>query len=368
MEGEGTPRMRFVACGRDDKKPCMRMVQAGRKRSTGDRSPERNSDEDLDIMEDVHSVVAAVHAERGAEQRGEIHQRFAEMFNNLHFQFFPEPPQERQSGGQQFRKLVPHWTDASRMTLIEEVSKKRNLWDITSAAYKDKQRSDVDWHHVKEELNAAFNSCYEVDDVKKQWKNLRDSFQKRMKAAKEPKTGSSAGDPPTKWIFWEAMQFLLDFNDEEPTMSNVGQYGLSSGGTSTAHYATSESRSGSNSPAPSRLGFRADVPRKAALEKKKGDGSKSTALSRICSELGTMNHELGTMNHELGTMNQSPQTGDQFDAFGFMKELFLGAFASTTLRKLAATDEEAAELVVLELSENLSKLVREALVRKRSVR
>ncbi|VDO56891.1 unnamed protein product [Heligmosomoides polygyrus] len=45
------------------------MVQAGRKRSTGDRSPERNSDEDLDIMEDVHSVVAAVHAERGAEQR-----------------------------------------------------------------------------------------------------------------------------------------------------------------------------------------------------------------------------------------------------------------------------------------------------------
>ncbi|VDP55258.1 unnamed protein product [Heligmosomoides polygyrus] len=240
-EGEGTPRMRFVACGRDDKKPYMRMVQAGRKRSTGDRSPERNSDEDLDIMEDVHSVVAAVLAERGAEQRGEIHQRFAEMFFNLHFQFFPEPPQERGF-------------------------EKRNLWDITSAAYKDKQRSDVDWHHVKEELNAAFNSCYEVDDVKKQWKNLRDSFQKRMKAAKKPKTGSGAGDPPTKWIFWEAMQFLLDFNDEEPTMSNVG------------------------------------------------------------------------------------------------------AFASTTLRKLAASDEEAAELVVLELSENLSKLVREALARKRSVR
>ncbi|VDO18983.1 unnamed protein product [Heligmosomoides polygyrus] len=236
-EGEGTPRMRFVAgqCGRDDKKPYMRMLQAGQKRSIRDRSPERNSDEDIDIMGDTPSSQ-------------------------------PSTP--------------------------------------------------------------------------------RGAFQKRMKAAKEPKTGSGAGDPPTKWIFFEAMQSPLDFIDEEPTMSNVGQYGHSSAGTSTVHYAASESSSGSNSPALSTFGFRADVPRKTALEKKKEDASKIAVLSRICDE--------------LRIMNQSQQTVDQFDAFG--------VFASTTLRKLAASDEEAAEWTVLELTEHLTKLVREALARKRSVR
>uniref|UniRef100_A0A183GDS8 MADF domain-containing protein n=1 Tax=Heligmosomoides polygyrus TaxID=6339 RepID=A0A183GDS8_HELPZ len=122
-------------------------------------------------------------------------------------------------------------------------------------------------------LNATLDSCYEVEEVKKQWKNLRDSFQKRMKAAKEPKTGSAAGDPPTKWIFFEAMQFFSSL-----TMK---------------------------------------------------------ILSRICDELGTMNH------------NQ--QAGDQFDAFG--------AFAASTLRSLAAYDEEGAKWAVLELTENLTKLV-----------
>ncbi|VDO78999.1 unnamed protein product [Heligmosomoides polygyrus] len=186
MDEEGSPRMAFGASQKkDETKAYLRMLHA------------RDSDEDvLDVVGDTSSSQPST--PRGVFSRE-----------------FPEAPQDRQSGSQQFRKVVVNWTDSSRMALIEEVSKRRNLWDITSAAYKDKQQSGEDWHRVRAELNATLDSCYEVEEVKKQWKNLRDSFQKRMKAAKEPKTGSAAGDPPTKWIFFEAMQFLLEFNDEE---------------------------------------------------------------------------------------------------------------------------------------------------------
>lgn len=118
-------------------------------------------------------------------------------------------------------------------------------------------------------------------------------------------------------------------------MSNVGPRRYSSGGGSSVHCASSESTSGSNSTAHPSIGFRAGALRKTGSEKKKGEGSKTAVLSRICDELGTMNH------------NQ--QAGDQFDAFG--------AFAASTLRSLAAYDEEGAKWAVLELTENLTKLV-----------
>ncbi|VDP10847.1 unnamed protein product [Heligmosomoides polygyrus] len=60
----------------------------------------------------------------------------------------PEAPQDRQSGTREYapahHKVMVTGTDVTLMTLIEEISKRRNLWDIASAAYKDKQRSEMD--------------------------------------------------------------------------------------------------------------------------------------------------------------------------------------------------------------------------------
>uniref|UniRef100_A0A183FCP4 MADF domain-containing protein n=1 Tax=Heligmosomoides polygyrus TaxID=6339 RepID=A0A183FCP4_HELPZ len=53
--------------------------------------------------------------------------------------------------------------DSKRMALIEEVSRRRNLWDNSSALYKDKQRADVEWHRIKETLNGAFNTTFESE-------------------------------------------------------------------------------------------------------------------------------------------------------------------------------------------------------------
>lgn len=191
-------------------------------------------------------------------------------------------------------------------------------------SYKDKQRGDVDWHHVKEAPNTQFSASYEVEDVKKQWRNLRDSFQKRLKGQKEPRTGSGAGDLPTKWIFFDRMQFLLEFNDEEAPWSSVDRYDTASSTVSTC------SRSESNSPAPTCFGVRGNTQGRKAFARKIDPG-KSAVLSRICDQLEDTNQ----------------QNGDHFDVFG--------AYVATMLRRIAYRDEELADIAQTELTSQLNQ-------------
>lgn len=135
-------------------------------------------------------------------------------------------------------------------------------------------------------VNIQQTYCFvSVDDLKKQWKNLRDSFQKRLKAVKEPRIGSGSWDPPTKWIFFDAMQFLLEFNDEEfvvalhyyhlksqfyrcrISQSNGDAYEDARAGPSTVYYSRSESRSESNSPVPTTFGIPEHAQKKTVLKK-----------------------------------------------------------------------------------------------------
>lgn len=131
-------------------------------------------------------------------------------------------------------KTSNKWTDARRYSLVDEVSSRRALWDITCTMYKDKQHADFEWHKIKDRLNRRFGADFEgqyaqkhwnirevvrigilvsADEVKKQWKNLRDSFFKRVKSS--GRTGSAAEEMPRKWPYFKSMQFLLILKDNE---------------------------------------------------------------------------------------------------------------------------------------------------------
>ncbi|VDP61266.1 unnamed protein product [Heligmosomoides polygyrus] len=340
---ENTSRMEFGAdlLGSDEKEMYLHVSQSGHKRSIRDRSPQEvNTDEDIDTREENLSLPLST-------RRGRVPDRAVRFINvpercskfkYRRFQFLTEADRDRRSGSGgrgAYRKLWGNWSDSKRMALIEEVSRRRNLWDNSSALYKDKQRADVEWHRIKETLNGAFNTTFEIDDLKKQWKNLRDSFQKRLKAVKEPRIGSGSWEPPTKWIFFDAMQFLLEFNDEEISQSNGDAYEDARAGPSTVYYSRSESRSESNSPVPTTFGIPEHAQKKTVL-KKEANPSKTAVLSRICDELENLNQ----------------QTGDEFDVFG---ESMHSVFIATTMRKIASSDRRLAALAQVELTDHLNK-------------
>ncbi|VDO18497.1 unnamed protein product [Heligmosomoides polygyrus] len=137
--GEAVSRMAWKAShlARDGKKSSVRMLHTGQKR------PER--------------PIWREERRRGHRRRGRY-----PVIAGLHFQRGTAP---RDPTGSTPRS--PKWnprmctntpqgggalTDAIRMALIEKVSKRRNLWDIAFAAYKDKQRSEMDWHYVREKM------------------------------------------------------------------------------------------------------------------------------------------------------------------------------------------------------------------------
>ncbi|KAG8190008.1 hypothetical protein JTE90_000107 [Oedothorax gibbosus] len=80
--------------------------------------------------------------------------------------------------------------------LINEVHKRRSLWDQKSLDYNNRALKSKDWESVSEELNTS------VDEVKNHWKLLKDSFNSEVRNLKH-----NSNTP--KWIHMEQMSFLL---------------------------------------------------------------------------------------------------------------------------------------------------------------
>ncbi|VDD90519.1 unnamed protein product [Enterobius vermicularis] len=91
--------------------------------------------------------------------------------------------------------MVALWNDDARLVLIEEIHKRPEMWDSRRERY----------------------ASTEQDDVRNQWKNLKDTFKRKMK---KRMTDIEAGveDAEPTWRFWSKMLFIKhDCHNEAPT-------------------------------------------------------------------------------------------------------------------------------------------------------
>ncbi|VDP56220.1 unnamed protein product [Heligmosomoides polygyrus] len=182
-------------------------------------------------------------------------------------------------------------TRQMRGALIGEVSRRRNLWDVRSVIFKDKQKGDMDWHQVKEAQNRHF-----IEDVKKQWRNLRDSFQKRLKGKKRENWIQRERTPNEMDIFRPNSAVVKCRSIRDDEFYCVDPIGANTQG-------------------------RKHLPEKGT------QGNQQVLLSRICDQLDVMSQ---------------PQA-DHFDVFG--------AYVATMLRRIAARDQELADIAQAGLTE-----------------
>nr|CAH7719377.1 unnamed protein product [Callosobruchus chinensis] len=99
--------------------------------------------------------------------------------------------------------------------LIEKVKEYPILYDLGHEDYKNVRKKDKIWDEIGTKLNE------DGEQLKKKWKNLRDSFAKHLKSLKT-KTGQSAvKNTYKKWQWAEQMQHFRPFLIFATTSTNI---------------------------------------------------------------------------------------------------------------------------------------------------
>ena len=100
---------------------------------------------------------------------------------------------------------------------VSEVQKYPGIWDKTSEKYKNTYQKSNAWNVILNNMRGSFgrkvlsqNNLDSIDCLKKQFKNLRDSFFKAKKDLK-PKSGSGRDAVPAIWPFYQQVKHLVSF-------------------------------------------------------------------------------------------------------------------------------------------------------------
>jgi len=88
--------------------------------------------------------------------------------------------------------------------LIEEVRKREFLYNLSSKDYKDAR--------IKDNSLGAIGSIFQVEaaEAKKRWKNLRDTYSKKMKETKRLSRSGAGATKTEKWPYFALLGFLTD--------------------------------------------------------------------------------------------------------------------------------------------------------------
>ncbi|KAL1516119.1 hypothetical protein ABEB36_000040 [Hypothenemus hampei] len=97
--------------------------------------------------------------------------------------------------------------------LIEIVKRYPILYDLSHGDYKNVRKKDKVWEKIGAEINES------GDEVKKKWKNLRDSYIRNLKSNKT-KTGQAA-KVGKKWQWSDQMEMFRPFLSFSKTSSNI---------------------------------------------------------------------------------------------------------------------------------------------------
>ncbi|XP_036147862.1 uncharacterized protein LOC118647967 [Monomorium pharaonis] len=92
--------------------------------------------------------------------------------------------------------------------LIAEIQAREPLWNYTLPV---QQRKKSIKDRLWEEVSVAMNRHYSVDEAKKKWKNLNDTYKRCLAVEKNRKSGSAAVKQ-SKWQYFDQMKFLMDID------------------------------------------------------------------------------------------------------------------------------------------------------------
>ncbi|KAK7124650.1 hypothetical protein R3I94_018887 [Phoxinus phoxinus] len=99
--------------------------------------------------------------------------------------------------------------------IILAVSSRPELYDTTSYIYRDRNKKDLAWKSVGEEIGQPEDMC------RKKWKSLRDTYLKERRKEMDKRSGSAAGSVK-KWKYSLILGFLDPFVTPRETTSNMG--------------------------------------------------------------------------------------------------------------------------------------------------
>ncbi|KAK7149182.1 hypothetical protein R3I94_008711 [Phoxinus phoxinus] len=98
--------------------------------------------------------------------------------------------------------------------LILAVSGYTELYDSSSYFYRDRNKKDLAWKKISEEIVQPEDVC------RKKWKSLRDTYLKEKRKDMEKRSGSAAGSGK-RWKFSQILGFLDPFVTPRETSSNM---------------------------------------------------------------------------------------------------------------------------------------------------
>ncbi|XP_055057393.2 uncharacterized protein [Misgurnus anguillicaudatus] len=98
--------------------------------------------------------------------------------------------------------------------LIIAVCGHPDIYDTTSYFYRDRNKKDLAWKKVSEEVGQSAEMC------RKKWKGLRDTYLKERKKEMEKRSGSAAGSGK-KWKYSAVLSFLDPFVSPRETSGNM---------------------------------------------------------------------------------------------------------------------------------------------------
>ncbi|KAG8264264.1 hypothetical protein J6590_014551 [Homalodisca vitripennis] len=107
---------------------------------------------------------------------------------------------------------------------IDEVEKRRAIWDFESEDYKNRVLKRLAWVEL---VDLFFEKDATVEQKKiygaslqKRWKNLRDSFARELRKKKTTKSGSAAVKS-TPYIYFQRLMFLENTMRNKETQSSI---------------------------------------------------------------------------------------------------------------------------------------------------
>lgn len=102
------------------------------------------------------------------------------------------------------------WTDPTRQLLINEIRNRPVIWNkdfLGETNYRTMKVSAFD--EVTRALNTTYSTKFTWEDVRAQWKNLKDTFVRKLRWVHEGKYMEDAIKEPT-WKFYRMLSFLDD--------------------------------------------------------------------------------------------------------------------------------------------------------------
>ncbi|XP_077492076.1 uncharacterized protein LOC144102787 [Amblyomma americanum] len=131
--------------------------------------------------------------------------------------------------------------------LIIEVSKRPLLWDVKDNNFRNKSIKESLWEEVRDAIR-AIDDTVTVEEIIARWKNLKDTYRRKIKDEKDGKKSGSGATAKTAWPHLKQMEFLRDSMETRRSLCNldaVSHVQVASAVAETSHASCSPASPGS---------------------------------------------------------------------------------------------------------------------------